>query len=128
MSFLCSLDNFLLKIVIFFFFGNQISKWCSFEKKKAFLTYFSHFLVTTKQTQTFLHHISHLHTYTYFSRPIDFFASPILQRKKKKKERKKKGKNTNLSCMVSLWGGILVLIPICAIFEQSIKKNKKNGR
>ena len=32
-SFLCSLDNFLLKNVIVFFFGNQISKWRSFEKK-----------------------------------------------------------------------------------------------
>ena len=40
-SFLCSLDNLLQKNVIVFFFGNQISKWRSFEKK-LFLTYFSH--------------------------------------------------------------------------------------
>ena len=33
-SFWCSLDNFLLKNAIVFFFGNQISKWRSFEKKK----------------------------------------------------------------------------------------------
>ena len=32
-SFLCSLDNFLQKNVIFFFFENQISKWRSFEKR-----------------------------------------------------------------------------------------------
>ena len=31
-SFLCSLDNFLQKNVIVFVFGNQISKWRSFEK------------------------------------------------------------------------------------------------
>ena len=41
-SFLYSLDNFR-KNVIVFFFGNQISKWRSFEKKGLFLTYFSHF-------------------------------------------------------------------------------------
>ena len=35
-SFLCSLDNLLQKNVIVFFFGNQISKWCSFEKKGYF--------------------------------------------------------------------------------------------
>ena len=33
-SFLCSLDNLLQKNVTVFFFGNQISKWRSFEKKK----------------------------------------------------------------------------------------------
>ena len=32
-SFLCSLDNLLQENVIVFFFGNQISKWRSFEKK-----------------------------------------------------------------------------------------------
>ena len=35
-SFLCSLDNLLQKNVIVFFFGNQISKWGSFEKKGYF--------------------------------------------------------------------------------------------
>ena len=34
--FLCSLDYLLLKNVIVFFFGNQISKWCLFEKKGYF--------------------------------------------------------------------------------------------
>ena len=44
-SFLCSLDNLLEKNVIVFFFGNQISKWRSFEKRVIFdllFTYFSH--------------------------------------------------------------------------------------
>ena len=35
-SFLCSLDNLLQKNVIVLFFGNQISKWCSFEKRAIF--------------------------------------------------------------------------------------------
>ena len=51
------------------------------------------FLVTREKTQKFLHHISHLNTYTYFANPIDFFAFPILH------------KIANLSCMVSLWCG-----------------------
>ena len=42
-SFLCSLGSLLQKNVISFLFGNQISKWRSFEKKGYFLTYFSHF-------------------------------------------------------------------------------------
>ena len=52
--FLCSLDNLLQKNVIVIFFGNQISKWRSFEKKGRFLTYFSHFLVTREKLQKFL--------------------------------------------------------------------------
>ena len=72
-SFLCSLDNLLQKNVIVFFFGNQISKWRSFEKG-LFLTYFSHFLVTREKLQKFLQHISQTHTYTYFAHPIDLFC------------------------------------------------------
>ena len=44
-SFLCSLDNLLQKNVIILFFGNQISKWRSFEKKAIsdlLITFFSH--------------------------------------------------------------------------------------
>ena len=44
-SFLYSLDNLLQKNVIVFFFGNQISKWRSFEKRAIFdlfFTFFSH--------------------------------------------------------------------------------------
>ena len=42
-SCLYSLDNLLQKNVFVFFFEIHISKWCWFEKKKAILTYFSHF-------------------------------------------------------------------------------------
>ena len=44
-SFLCGLDNLLQENVIVFFFGNQISKWRSFEKRAIFdllFTFFSH--------------------------------------------------------------------------------------
>ena len=71
-SFLCSLDNLLQENVIILFFGNQISKWRSFEKKRLFLTYFLHFLVIREKIQKFVQHISHSHTYTYFAHPIDF--------------------------------------------------------
>ena len=90
--FLCSLDNLLQKNVIVLCFGNQISKWRSFEKKGLFLTYFSHFLVTREKLQKFLQHISHSHTYTYFAHPIDFFLPYQFWKK-----------NTNLSGTVSLW-------------------------
>ena len=73
LSFLCSLDNFLQKNIIVLFFGNQISKWCSFEKRAIFdllFTFSSHQGKVTK----FLQHISHSHKYTYFALPIDFFC------------------------------------------------------
>ena len=89
-SFLCSLGNLPQKKVIVLFYGNQISKWRSFEKR-AILTYFSHFLVTKEKLQKFLQHISQTHTYTYFAHPIDFFCLTNFE------------KNTNLSGTVSLW-------------------------
>ena len=42
-SFLCSLDNLLLKNVIVFFFGNQISKWRSSEERAIFDLLFTFF-------------------------------------------------------------------------------------
>ena len=42
-SFLCSLDNLLQKKVIVLFFGNQISKWRSFEKRSIFDLLFTFF-------------------------------------------------------------------------------------
>ena len=50
-SFLCSLDNLLQKNVIVLFFGNQISKWRSFEKRAIFdllFTFFNHHGKVTK--------------------------------------------------------------------------------
>ena len=88
--FSCSLDNLPQKNVIVLFFGNQFSKWRSFEKW-LFLTYFSHFLVTREKLQKFLQHICQTHTYMYFAYPIDFFCLTNFE------------KNTNLSGTVYLW-------------------------
>ena len=90
-SVLCSLDNLLQKNIFVFFFGNQISKWRSFQKR-AILTYFSRFLVTRENLQKFLQHISLSQTYTYFAHPIDFFCLTNFEKK-----------NTNLSGTISLW-------------------------
>ena len=62
-SFLCSLDNLLQKNVIIFFFGNQISKWRSFEKRAIFdllFTFFSHLGKVTKNS--FSTYLTHIHT------------------------------------------------------------------
>ena len=68
-SLLGSLENLLQKNVIVFLFGNQISKWRSFEKRAIFdllFTFFSH----QGKLQKILHHISHSHTH------IHVFCSP----------------------------------------------------
>ena len=78
LSFLCSLDNLLQKNAIVLFFGNQISKWRSCEKR-AILTYFSHFLVTREKLQKFLQHISHSHTCILLTL-LTLFALPILKK------------------------------------------------
>ena len=106
--FVCSLDNSLQKNVIVFFFGNQISKWRSFEKKGLFLTYFSHFLVTRESYKNPSAHIS----LTY----IHVFCSPYwlilpYQFWKKKHEFIRYGFSL-------VW--VLVLILIRAFLEQSI--------
>ena len=92
-SFLCSLDNLLQKNVIVFYFGNQISKWRSFEKKAIFDLLFTVFSPQGKVTKNPSAHISlsHSHTYKYFAHPIDSFCLSNFE------------KNTNLSGTVSLW-------------------------
>ena len=77
--FLCSLDNLLQKHEIVFFFGNQISKWPSFEKRAIFDLLFT-FFSNQGKLQKFLQHTSHSHTYTYFAHPIYFFSLPILNK------------------------------------------------
>ena len=54
-SFLCTLDNLLQKNVIVFFFGNQISKWRSFEKRGYFFTYFSQYKNSYSTYLTYIH-------------------------------------------------------------------------
>ena len=67
-SFLCSLDNSLQKNVIVFFFGNQISKWHSFEKRAniydLLFTFFSHQGKVTKIPSA---HISLTYIHVFYS-------------------------------------------------------------
>ena len=67
-SFLCSLDNLLQKNVIVFFFGNQMAKWRSFEKRAIFDLLFTLFSQQRKATKIPSAHIS----LTY----IHIFCSP----------------------------------------------------
>ena len=107
-SFLYSLDNLLQKNIIVLFFWKSNFKMALVWKKGLFLTYFSHFLVTREKLQKFLQHISHSHTYTYFSHPIDFFLPYQFW---KKYEFIRYGFSL-------VW--VLVLILMRAILEQSI--------
>ena len=106
-SFSCSLDNLFQKNVIVFFFGNQISKWRSFEKKKVIFdllfTFFSHQGKVTKIPST---HISITYIHVFCS-PYWLFCLTNFEKK-----------NTNLSGISLVW--VLVLILIRAILEQSI--------
>ena len=88
-SFLRSSDHLLQKNVIVFFFGNQILKWRSFEKRAIFDLLFTFFTYKGK-LQKFHKHIPHSHTYMYFAHPIDLFCLANFE------------KNTNLSGMISL--------------------------
>ena len=78
-SFLCNLDNLLQKNVIVFFFGNQISKWHSFEKRVIFDLLFTFFSHQGKVTKILSAHISL--TYMYFAHPIDFFCLTNFEKK-----------------------------------------------
>ena len=71
-SFLCSLDNFLTENAIGFFFGNQISKWRSFEKEAIFdllFTFFSHHL--KKHKNSFSTYLAYIH------RPTRILLTPL---------------------------------------------------
>ena len=82
-SFLCSLDNLLQKNVIVFLFGNQISKWRSFEKRAIFDLLFFTFFSHQGKLQKFLQHISHSHIHTRILLTLlTFSALPILKKKK----------------------------------------------
>ena len=62
-SFLCSLDNLLQKNVIVLFFGNQISKWRSFEKRAIFDLLFTFSSHQGKVTKIPSAHISQTHIF-----------------------------------------------------------------
>ena len=66
-SFLCSLDNLLQKNVIVFFFGNQISKWRSFENWAIFDLLFTFFSRQGKVTKNRSAHISLTYIHVFCS-------------------------------------------------------------
>ena len=90
-SFLCSLDNLLQKNLIFLFFGNQISKWRSFEKRAIFDLLFTLFRHQGKVTKIPSAHISLTYIHAFCS-PYWLFLPYQFWKK-----------NTNLSDTVSLW-------------------------
>ena len=94
-SFLCSLDNLLQKNVIVLFFGNQISKWRSFEKRAIFDLLFTFSSHQGKVTKIPSAHISNTYIHVFCS-PYWLFCLTNFEKKKKKKK-------TNLSGTVSLW-------------------------
>ena len=66
-SFLCSLDNLRQKNVIVLFFGNQISKWRSFEKRAIFDLLFTFSSHQGKVTKIPLAHISNTYIHVFCS-------------------------------------------------------------
>ena len=80
-SFWCSLDNLLQKNVIVLFFGNQLSKWRSFEKKAIFDLLFTFFSHQGKLQKIPSAHISltYIHTRILLTL-LTFCALPILKR------------------------------------------------
>ena len=110
-SFLCSLDNFLLKNVIVFFFGNQISELRSFEKKNSyFWPTFHIFSHQGRSKNSFSIYLTYIHIRILLTLLI-LFVLPILQKLL-----------IFLSYGFSLvW--LLMLILFRAILEQSIITN-----
>ena len=107
-TFLWSLDIFLLKNVIVFIFGNQISKWRSFEKRAIFDLLFTFFSHRGKETKIPSAHIS-LTYIPVFCSPFWLFCLPNF------------AKNCEFimyGFSTSVW--LLMLILICAILERSI--------
>ena len=78
-SFLCSLDNLLQKNIIFFFFGNQISKWRSFEKGAIFDLLFTFFSYQGKVTKIPSAHLTYILTCSLLTL-LTFFALPIMKK------------------------------------------------
>ena len=108
-SFLCTFDNLLQKNVIVFFFGNQISKWRSFEKRAIFDLLFTFFSYQGKVTKIPSAHISLTYIHVFCSPYWPFLPHQFW----KKYEFIRYGFSL-------VW--VLVLILIHAILEQSINK------
>ena len=79
-SFLCSLDNLLQKNVIVLFFGNQISKWRSFEIRAIFDLLFTFSSHQGKVTNIPSAHTSLTYIHVFLLTLLTFFALPILKK------------------------------------------------
>ena len=107
-SFMCSLDNLLQKNVTVLVFGDQISKWRSFEKKGYFWPTFHIFQTPGKSCKnSFSTYLKHIHSRILLTL-LTFLPSQFW---KKKYEFIRHGFSL-------VW--VLVLILIRAILEQSI--------
>ena len=107
----CKIGSFQ-KNVIVFFFGNQISKWRSFEKRAIFDLLFTFFSYQGKVTKIPSAHISLTN--------IHVFCSPYWLFQLAYQFWKKKCKFIRYGFSL-VW--FLVLILICTILEQSINNN-----
>ena len=107
-SFLCILDNLLQENVIVLFFGNQISKWRSFEKRAIFDLLFTFSSHQGKVTKIPSAHISNTYIHVFCSP----YWLPIL-------------KNIRFIRYGFSLVWVLVLILIRAILELSINNNNK---
>ena len=105
-SFLCSLDNFVLKNVIVFFFWKSNFKMALIWKKVLFLTDFSHFVVTRERHKNFFS------TYLTYIRVFLLTLLTFLPHQFSK----------NYEFIINGFSLVrfLVLILICAILEQSM--------
>ena len=106
-SFLYSLDNLLQKNVIVLFFGNQISKWRSFEKRAIFDLLFTFSSHQGKVTKIPSAHISNTYIHVFCSPYWLFLPYQFWDKYKFIRYR-----------FSLVW--VLVLILIRAILEQSI--------
>ena len=83
--FLYSLNNFLLEnAIIFFLFWKLNFKMALIWKKRGYFWHTFHIFLSHQRkvpnSQKIRQHIFHLHTYTYFAHPIDFFNLPIFSK------------------------------------------------
>ena len=80
-SFLCSLDNLLQKKRnCSLFWKSNFKMALIWKKKRLFLTYFSHFLVTRGSYKiSFSTHLTHIHTHILLTL-LTFFALPSLKK------------------------------------------------
>ena len=80
-DFLRSLDNLLQKNLIVFFFGKEILKWCSFEKRVIFDILFTILFNRESYKNSFSTYLTHIGLHRRILLTLlTFFALPILKK------------------------------------------------